>query len=137
MEIIKKTYLNYRFLIYILSCIAAAGINFASRIFLGLYMAYTPSIIVAYLFRMITAYTLSRLFVFEAKQNNLAKQAFYFFIISMIGMIQTIFISLLLSHYVFPHLLANQFLIEEYAHFIGICFPAFTSYLGHKYLSFK
>src|SRR3990167_4155047 len=63
-----------QFIIFLLACSMAACINFVSRIFIGFLIPYTYSIIIAYIFGMVSAYTLCRYFVFQVKKNNTLKQ---------------------------------------------------------------
>lgn len=114
----------------------AAAANFCSRYFLGFYMEYVPSIILAYLVGMMTAYIFCRLFVFEPQKNSMFQQISYFTAINIFSVAQTIIVSLFFSDY-FLIGIDNLSLRESIAHFIGICVPVSTSYFGHKYVTFK
>lgn len=114
----------------------AAGANFCSRYELGFYMSYVPSIILAYLVGMITAYVFCRLFVFEARKNSTLQQMGYFTAINVLAIIQTIIVSVVFADFIFNGI-QDISLRESLAHFIGICVPVFTSYYGHKYVTFK
>lgn len=114
----------------------AALINFSSRIGLSLLLNYATAIIVAYLIGMLTAFILNRLFVFEVQSAHTGHQFFYFTLVNLVGIFQTIAVSLLLAFVVLPWVGIEHW-VEEIAHFIGICVPVFSSFLGHKYLSFK
>lgn len=127
---------THQFSKFLLAGGVAAAANFSSRYFLGFYMQYVPSIIFAYLIGMVTAYVICRLFVFESQKNSMFQQISYFTIINIFAVSQTIVVSLLFSDYVLI-IINNLSLRESIAHFIGICVPIFTSYLGHKYVTFK
>lgn len=133
---VHKVFANKQFMVFILSCGIAALVNFGSRMVLGLWMPYVLSIIVAYILGIITAYILCRCFVFEAKKNNAWQQMFYFTLVNAIAIVLTVIVSVALFKWGlwFIH---DTFAREEVAHFIGICVPAFSSYLGHKYFSFR
>ena len=124
------------FIKFVIACSIAATVNFCSRIFLGEYVSYITSIVVAYLFGMITAYTLCRLFVFTPVYNSTAKQMLYFTLVNGVAVIQTIIISLVLTNY-FLLGVHNLHERETIAHFFGVCAPILTSYFGHKLFSFK
>jgi putative flippase GtrA len=56
--------------------------------------------------------------------------------VNLAAVLQTVIISVALADYVFPSVgLQNH--RETVAHAIGIMVPAVTSYIGHKYLSFR
>lgn len=133
---LSKVFANRQFMVFVLSCGVAAGVNFGSRMVLGLWMSYAWSIVVAYGFGIVTAYILCRLFVFEAKRNNTWQQMGYFCLVNGFAIILTLVVSLLLYHYVLGFI-QRPFVREEVAHFVGICAPLLTSYWGHKYLSFR
>jgi putative flippase GtrA len=85
---------------------------------------------------MITAFILNKLLVFKDSSQELYKSIIFFTLINILAIFQTWVISMGLNSYVFPYLdiKSNS---EMFAHAIGVIFPVFTSYLGHKYLSFK
>lgn len=127
---------NPEFLKFLLVGGTAAAVNFCSRIILGQFMTYLSSIIVAYMFGILTAYLLCRQFVFQSKKNNTTKEVFFFILVNLFAILQTAVISVLLANYAFSGI-TNILLKEEIAHFIGICVPVISSYFGHKYLSFR
>ena len=114
----------------------AAGVNFGSRIVLGHWMSYVPSIVIAYLLGMITAFTLNKLFVFNQASNQLHHQVMWFVAINLAAVLQTVVISLLLARWLLP-LLGIDFHNETIAHGIGVAVPVLTSYIGHKHFSFR
>ena len=114
----------------------AAFLNFTTRIFFSSIFNYATAIVLAYFIGMTTAYILCRLLVFKPKKNNPLQQMAYFILVNIFALIQTLIISLILTNYVF--LWINELSLRETsAHFIGICIPVFTSYIGHKYITFK
>jgi len=54
----------------------------------------------------------------------------------VVAIIQTYIISVGLVEYGFPYL-GFDFYPEAVAHAVGVIFPVFTSFFGHKYFSFK
>jgi putative flippase GtrA len=60
----------------------------------------------------------------------------YFIFINIIALLQTIVVSLVLVKYILLGI-TDLSLREAIAHFVGVCLPVFTSYLGHKYITFK
>ena len=123
-----------QFLLFIISGGISAFINIFSRAILSIFFEFKISIIFAYCIGMITAYVLSRKFVFIS-QHNLTKSFLAFTIINLIAIVQTYFISIWVKEIVLPFF-GIKFLIELISHSIGVAFPVFTSFVGHKYISF-
>lgn len=114
----------------------AASVNFFSRIVLSVRMPYVPSIVLAYLLGMVTAFVMNRLFVFSNAKNALHQQIFWFTAVNLAAVVQTIAVSLLLAEVVFPRL-GFAWHTETIAHAFGVLIPVLTSYVGHRHLSFK
>jgi len=115
---------------------AAAVVNFIARILLGAYVPFAQAIILAFLIGMATAFLLNRRFVFQAATRSLNHQVFWFVAVNLLALIQTLAVSLLLANYALPFF-GVTWHAETIAHGIGIAFPIFTSYLGHKHLTFR
>lgn len=133
---IRKHFLNQQFLRFLVVGGMAAGVNFISRIFLSETMSYRWAIFVAYIVGMLTAYLLSRAFVFEKSSRKPIHELYYFSIVNVVAVCQVWGISILLAEYIFPKT-GFGFYPEEIAHIIGLSVPIFTSFLGHKFWSFK
>ncbi len=133
---IRKHFLTPQFARFLLVGGIAAAVNFGVRILLSTFMSYGWAVFVAYLFGMTTAYFLSRIWVFEQSGRSIAEEAWYFTFVNIIAVIQVWFISVFLAEYLFPRIEIKNY-SEEIAHFIGLLVPVFTSFIGHKYISFK
>lgn len=114
----------------------AAGVNFGSRIFYSNWFDFSTAVVVAYITGMLTAFILARHFVFRETERMLHHSIIFFTIVNFIAAAQTWLISMGLYYYVFPTLNIVSF-SEDISHGVGIVFPVFTSYLGHKYFTFK
>jgi len=114
----------------------AAALNFGSRILLSRWLPYAAAIVVAYLIGLVTAFLLNRRYVFTGATNRLHHQMFWFVVVNALALAQTLVVSLLFARYVLPFM-GITWHIEEVAHAVGVATPIFTSYLGHKRLSFK
>lgn len=114
----------------------AAVVNFLSRILLNHWMSYATAIVLAYLLGMITAFVLNRLIVFRNATNDLHQQIFWFCMVNLAAVLQTLLVSLLLNDIVFPHM-HFEWHTETVAHAIGVAVPIVTSFIGHKRLSFR
>lgn len=131
-----KAFKSRQFLSFLLAGGFAAVINFGSRFFYNNYMPFGSAVILAYLTGMITAFVLSKLFVFDRSVHSTSREFIYFGLVNILAVIQTYMISIGLAHYLFP-LLEFSTYPEAVAHAFGVVFPVFTSYFGHKYFTFK
>lgn len=132
-----NSFFSKQFIIFILTGGLAAAVNFFSRIALNNYFDFSTSIILAYLLGMITAFCLAKLFVFKESQNTIGKSIFYFSAINVLAIIQTWCISMIMLHIILVHLSVTTSYDKELSHAMGVIFPVFTSFIGHKYLTFK
>jgi putative flippase GtrA len=113
----------------------AALTNLVARYFINFYFSYVISIVLAYVAGIVTAFCLNKFLNFRSFAKKSILQLEYFTFFNLLGMIQTIVVSLLFAYVVFPSigLISHRY---EIAHFIGLAVPVFTSFLGHKYFSF-
>ena len=74
--------------------------------------------------------------MFRNSQRARHQSALYFVLVNGVAVRQTCAISLLLADWLLPLLGVEPF-VHEIAHGVGVVVPVFSSYLGHKYLSFK
>lgn len=130
------TFRSRQFLVFLLTGGIAAAVNFGSRILYNQWMGFSAAIVLAYITGMVTAFVLARLFVFRDSQRALHHSALYFVLVNGVAVLQTWAISLLLADWLLPALGVRQYM-HELAHAAGVVVPVFTSYLGHKHLSFK
>jgi len=125
-----------RFILFIAASGLAAVANFGSRIALSQFMPYVPAIILAYLVGMATAFLLNRTYVFKDADKPLASQVMWFVAVNALALLQTLLVSLLFSHIVFPWM-GLTFHPETLAHALGVIAPAVVSYFGHKHFTFR
>jgi len=114
----------------------AALVNFGSRILYSIFMEFSVAVVIAYFTGMLTAFVLSKIFVFAPSLHSTQKEFYYFSLVNLAAAIQVWVVSVGLALYIFPWIGLTLFR-EEIAHIIGISVPAFTSYLGHKKFTFK
>ncbi|MEP7042432.1 MAG: GtrA family protein [Dokdonella sp.] len=125
-----------RFAGFLLVSSVAAIANFTARILFSLWLPYALAVVLAFFVGLGTAFLLNRRYVFRDAANELHQQAFFFFAVNMLGLAQTLCVSLLLAKWLLP-LLGLHWHVEELAHAVGIAAPTITSYLGHKHYSFR
>lgn len=126
--------LSREFLKFVVAGGTAAAVNFLSRIVLNYFLSFEVSVILAYIVGMATAYILTRLFVFHS-DASIASSSTKFVIVNIAAVLQTYFVSVYLYRFLQEY--SSISYQKELAHFAGISIPVFTSYLGHKYWSFK
>ena len=114
----------------------AACINFGSRFLYNTFMGFGSAILAAYATGMTTAFVLAKLFVFEKSQHSTGTELYYFTLVNLAAVVQTYGVSVGLADYLFPQIGFNLY-PNAIAHGIGIVIPIFSSFIGHKYLSFK
>ncbi len=131
-----RAFSSQQFLLFLLTGGTAAAVNFLSRILYNQWLDYSASIFVAYLTGMVTAFVLARLFVFTESSQHWHHSALIFILVNIVAMVQTWAISMGLLYYVLPSAGITRF-APEIAHAVGVAFPVFTSYLGHKHWSFR
>ena len=125
-----------QFFVFLLTGGTAALVNFASRIIYNYWMGFSDAVILAYMTGMVTAFILARLFVFRQSRQRLHQSALFFGLVNLVAIAQTWIISMGLAYYILPGVGIDRF-VPELAHAAGVVVPVFTSYLGHKYWSFR
>lgn len=124
-----------RFITFLLTGGIAALVNVGSRAGLSLFVSYQSAVLLAYLFGMITAYALSRWFVFDASGKPVSEELAKFALVNVIAAAQVWSVSMVLNYYLLPAI-NWSFERELVAHLIGVVSPVATSYFGHKHFSF-
>jgi putative flippase GtrA len=125
-----------RFLRFLLVGGFAAGVNVGSRILLSQWLPYPVAICAAFVVALGTAFVLNRSFVFAQGADAVHVQAMWFTLVNLAALAQTLAVSLLLARYLLP-MAGIVRGAETIAHAVGVAVPIFTSYLGHKRLSFR
>lgn len=131
-----KVFFSRQFLTFILTGGTAALVNFISRIALNFWLDFMTAVVLAYLIGMATAFSLARIFVFQNSSAPLGRSIAIFALVNVAAICQTLAISGVLFYYILPYFKVHQF-SAEIAHAVGIIVPVFSSYVGHKYWSFK
>lgn len=131
-----KQFASRQFVTFLFTGGLAAAVNFGSRLVYSQWFDYSTSVIFAYLNGMITAFVLARIFVFKSSEQSIGRSVFFFVVVNLVAVLQTWAISMALAYWVLPSLGVRQW-AHEVAHAVGIVVPVFTSYIGHKRLSFR
>lgn len=126
---------NRQFLRFVAVGGFAAAVNVLARWLLDPFMPYSAAIVLAYLVGMVTAFTLSKLYVFEQSGRPAHSEFIRFTLVNLAAVVQVWAVSIGLAEYLFPWLGLDAHR-HDIAHVIGVAVPVVTSYLGHKYFSF-
>lgn len=133
--------LGNRFVRFLLAGGFAALVNFGSRFFYSLFVDFSAAVVLAFLTGLSTGYILNKLYVFTASRNSVAREMSWFFLINMLALVQTwglsVYLAQVLPDYVPMEGPPGREISDAIAHAAGILLPVFTSYLGHKYLTFR
>jgi putative flippase GtrA len=114
----------------------AAAANIGSRIIFSQWVALPVAVVLAYLVGMSVAFALMRRYVFSTGREGIRRQATIFALVNVAAVIQTLVVTLLLARFLLPWAgVRNQ--VELIAHVVGVGVPLVTSFIGHKYWSFR
>lgn len=125
-----------QFMLFLAAGGIAALANFLSRIALSQFLPYVAAIVIAYAVGMATAFLLNRAFVFKEASNSVRSQVGWFIAINLLAVAQTVLVSLLLARWLLPWA-GMDWHPETVAHAIGVMVPVFTSFVGHRLLTFR
>ena len=114
----------------------AAAINLTTRLVYSMWLGYPEAVLLAYATGMVAAFAMARRYVFTRSDRSVAGSAGWFIMVNVVGAAQTVTVSLALADWVLPAS-GVRWQVETIAHAIGVMTPVFSSYLGHKHLSFK
>lgn len=133
---VLSQYFSTQFIHFLFAGGFAAAVNFGSRFLYNMYTEFGTAVILAYLTGMVTAFVLTKLFVFEKSRHSTGKEFAYFTLVNAVAVIQTYIISVGLAEHLFPYMGMDLY-PKAVAHGAGVIFPVFTSFVGHKYFSFR
>lgn len=130
-----------RFLRFLVAGGIAAICNFASRFVYSEFFAFGVAVVLAYVTGIVVAYLLNKRFVFTDSGNSAPVEIMWFVVVNLFAILQTWALSVYLVSVLPPYMPvageAARDLAEALAHGAGVMLPVFTSYLGHKYLTFR
>ncbi|MBA2723765.1 MAG: GtrA family protein [Methylibium sp.] len=119
--------------------VVAAGlsvpVNIGARVVLSWVMSYEVAVALSHVLGMVTAYTLTRLFVFERSGHTVKREFSRFAMVNLLSLAQTWVVSVGLLRLVFPHV-GFEHEPELVAHLIGLGLTAITSFWAHRHFSF-
>ena len=132
----KKRKERKQFVLFIISGGTSAIINILSRIILSNFFRFEIAILISYGIGMITAFFLTKKYVFLNSNKSIKKSFPAFALVNLISVLQTFFVSIFIKKWLIIFL-DNLSFIELVAHTFGLGILVFTSFYGHKYITFK
>lgn len=125
-----------QFLTFILTGGIAALVNVVSRVGLSQLMRFELAVLAAYAIGMLTAFLLARRFVFPGSRQPVRHALPLFALVNLAAILQTWLVSIGLRSLLLP-VIGVAALVDLIAHACGVAVPVFTSFYGHKHLSFR
>lgn len=125
-----------QFLLFVLTGGAAAMVNVLSRVAFSLVLRFELAVLAAYAVGMVTAYILARRYVFTGTGQSIGRSFAAFALVNLVAVLQTWLVSISLRHLLLP-INGPVAIVDLMAHSLGVIVPVFTSYLGHKHVSFR
>lgn len=132
----EQPFIANRFLRFLIAGGVAASANFGSRLLFSSTMDFEYAVIAAYVVGMVVAFTTFRTFVFEPSGRRLRYETLAFITVNIWSLTQVWLISVWLYHYGLPAI-GWAWRPDMLAHGIGIASTALTSFVGHKFLTFR
>ena len=123
-------------MLFLLTGGVAALINVISRIGFSAFMRFELAVLLAYAIGMLTAFLLSRRFVFISARVSVRRSLAGFALVNLLAVLQTWLVSVGLRSWLLP-LLGVVAFRDLIAHSFGVAVPVLSSYLGHKHISFR
>lgn len=136
MKYLLDHFASRQFLHFLIAGGIAAAVNFCVGFSLSGLLPFHGDIIAGHLSGMVVAFILFGRKVFEESSNKQATQVLIFVAVNAAAMTQTYVVYYLLVHMVFSHLESVVY-ADVIARAIAIITPIFTSFLGHKYFTFR
>lgn len=125
-----------QFFLFVVTGGIAAVVNVLSRIGFSQFLRFELAVLAAYGIGMIAAYVLARRFVFRRTRQSIRRSFAAFALVNLAAVLQTWLVSIGVRSILLP-LLGFAALVDLIAHSCGVAVPVFTSFLGHKHVSFR
>jgi putative flippase GtrA len=129
---VKKQIPEY--LRFLISGGLAAGVNFGSRFVFSTFVSFQVAVPLAYVVGMVLAFSLFRTQVFLSRSTSLQKSILRFTVVNAFGLLQAWLVSVWLVTFIN---VGSQTMDEAVAHFAGMSLAVVTSYLGHRFYTFR
>lgn len=123
------------FLKFLLAGGFAALVNVISRFVVDLFTPFEVAVFMAHVIGMVVAFILFKQAVFTST-NGWRSMSFRFTVVNIFGVLITVFVSSITARSILDTILSGPVLYFV-AHVIGVSVTAVTSYVGHKFYTFR
>lgn len=138
---LSQQLISHRFVRFLLAGGLAALCNFGSRFIYSIFVDFGTAVVMAFITGLSAGYLLNKRYVFTASTNSPAQEMSWFLFINLLALAQTwglsIYLANVLPSIIFTTSPAGGEWAQAIAHLAGILLPVFTSYIGHRYLTFR
>lgn len=138
---LSQKVIDQRFVRFLLAGGLAALCNFGSRFFYSIFVGFSTAVVLAFATGLTAGYLLNKRYVFTSSTNSRAHEIFWFLFVNLLALLQTwglsVYLAQLLPNTVFAGSPSGVEWGEAVAHLSGVLLPVFTSYIGHRYLTFR
>lgn len=126
---------RWQFARFVVAAGMSVPVNLGTRILFSRHLPYEVAIVLSHACGMVTAYVLTRLFVFERSGRSTASELGRFALVNVVSAAQTWLVAVGLVRVVFP---AVGFTAhpEFIAHLLGLGLASVTSFYWHRRYSF-
>lgn len=124
-----------QFLRFVLAAGASVPVNIAARMVLSDWVRFEVAVLLSHIVGMLTAYALTRLFVFGASGRPVSSELSRFAMVNVVSAAITWCVSVGLVQHVFPYLRFG-YRPELIGHVAGLAVSAGVSFAGHNRFSF-
>ncbi len=125
-----------RFVRFVLAAGASVPVNLAARVLFSSWMPFEVAVVLSHVVGMLTAYVLTRVFVFARSGRSTRSELSRFAIVNILSAAVTWLISVVLVRIAFPAL-GYDYYPEFVAHLCGLAVASVSSFLGHSRYSFR
>lgn len=127
---------HWRFVRFVLAAGASVPVNIVARVLLSQSLRFEVAVLLSHVVGMAVAFTLTRLFVFEASGRSMRGEAVRFALVNVVSAALTWCVSVALVVRVFPALRFGWH-PELVGHVLGLAVAAVSSFVGHSRFSFR
>lgn len=124
-----------QFLRFLVAAGLSVPVNLGSRIAFSHVMPYEAALVVSHLCGMLTAYVLTRVFVFQPSGRTSRSELGRFALVNLVSLALTWMVAVALVRFAFP-VIGFHRAPELVAHVIGLGLSSITSFYGHRRFSF-
>ena len=124
-----------RFIRFVVAAGASVPVNIVARIVVSHWVRYEIAVLISHIVGMLTAYLLTKLFVFDESGRSVSSELSRFALVNVMSAALTWCVSVGLVYVVFPYVHFDT-QPELIAHIAGLAVASVASFIGHSRFSF-